>query len=237
MQPVQALFFDLDNTLFNDERCVLGALAGVHDELATSLPGVDVDTLAATYLRYSDAYWDLQPFARGDLDAIRRNLWRQALADLGCDHEGCTSLAAESYRRHRSMLCEVYDDTHEVLEGLCQDYRLAVITNGGGDMQRARLRASGLERHFELVVASTDLDSGKPEPAIFLHVLDKLNIEPQSAWHIGDSLANDVMGAHNAGLTSVWLNRHRLTRDASQPQPHHEIASLKEIQTLLERVR
>jgi HAD superfamily hydrolase (TIGR01549 family) len=237
MQPERAIFFDLDNTLFDDQACIAMALANVHADICAFLPGVDAATLSKAYLNHSDAYWVRQPYARGDLDEVRRSLWRMALLDLGCEDQDCADQAADSYRRGRSSIYQLYDDVEDVLTRLCGTYKLAVITNGAGEHQRGRLRASGLDRHFDLVVASTDLDSGKPEPAIFRHALEKLDVKPESAWHIGDSLIHDVAGAHNAGLTSVWLNRQRVTSDASQPQPDHEIASLLDIEALLERSR
>jgi putative hydrolase of the HAD superfamily len=52
-------------------------------------------------------------------------------------------------------------------------------------------------------------------------------------WYVGDSLVNDVGGARNAGLGSVWLNRRRLSPAEDAPPPDHEIATLTELVELL----
>src|SRR5690606_268839 len=114
----------------------------------------------------------------------------------------------DAYARYRYEFAVPFDETKEVLERLQGRYRLAVITNGVGEQQRARLEAAGLEPYFDVVVAATDIDAGKPDPAVFQHTLDLLGARPGEAWHIGDSLTADVVGARSAGLeAAVWLNR------------------------------
>ena len=78
------------------------------------------------------------------------------------------------------------------------------------------------------------LASPSRTPAIFQLALDKLGVEPENVWHIGDSLASDVAGAKASGLTAVWLNRHGAVRKEDDPQPDHEIASLAELLLLLQ---
>ncbi|GMK39820.1 hypothetical protein PCCS19_28750 [Paenibacillus sp. CCS19] len=32
-------------------------------------------------------------------------------------------------------------------------------------------------------------------------------LKPEEVLHIGDSLTNDIIGAHNAGIRAAWINR------------------------------
>ncbi|MDQ1562703.1 MAG: hydrolase / 5-amino-6-(5-phospho-D-ribitylamino)uracil phosphatase [Actinomycetota bacterium] len=50
---------------------------------------------------------------------------------------------------------------------------------------------------------------------------------------IGDSLENDIAGAHAAGITSVWLNRTGEALPSGAVEPDHVIASLSELPALL----
>jgi putative hydrolase of the HAD superfamily len=129
-----------------------------------------------------------------------------------------------------------YAETTRVLQELHRKYRLAVITNGVGEQQRARLALAGLSGYFDVVVASTDIDAGKPDSAVFEHTLGLLGVDPGDTWHIGDSLSADVQGAHNAGLAAaVWLNRNGLPRNEGDPKPHYEVDSLTALPRLLNR--
>jgi ribonucleotide monophosphatase NagD (HAD superfamily) len=80
-----------------------------------------------------------------------------------------------------------------------------------------RVEAVLFDRYLELVLASTDVNTGKPQAAIFEHALRRLALEPSQAWHVGDGLHTDVAGALNAGLTAVWLNCHGAQREDHHP--------------------
>ena len=98
-------------------------------------------------------------------------------------------------------------------ESLCRKlsgrYTLSLITNGLGDVQRNRLKASPLERYFgERVFISGEMGCRKPEKVYFEKVLDALGCRKKSGQVlvIGDSLSSDIRGAFNAQLDSAWLN-------------------------------
>jgi putative hydrolase of the HAD superfamily len=63
----------------------------------------------------------------------------------------------------------------------------------------------GLHEHLHrlgldlVVVTSADVGAAKPDPAIFLHALQRLGAEPSRAVHVGDSPA-DEEGARAAGM-------------------------------------
>ena len=60
---------------------------------------------------------------------------------------------------------------------------------------------------FENIVTSEDARSYKPRQEIFRMALERMKMSPQQVLHIGDSLSSDILGAHNCGIDSFWLNR------------------------------
>jgi putative hydrolase of the HAD superfamily len=231
MKAVEAIFFDFDNTLVDDDASQRVALARVSRDVCMSLPDLQHDLLANTYLSVSEVFWQTTTYVT-DIIETRHSLWREAFATHGCSDEALVLAANEAYSKERTVVCELYEDTREVIERLRRRYRLAIITNGGTDQQSGRLRAAGMEGYFELLVASNG-SIGKPEVAIFHDALQQMQLDPTSVWHVGDRLDADVLGANNAGLTSVWLNRRGATRRAQDPAPHHEIETLSMLATLL----
>jgi putative hydrolase of the HAD superfamily len=227
---VQAIFFDLDDTLVDDAASFRLTALRACSEIDT---GIEAALLTEAYVRVSDEFWRHQPWVSANFEAIRVRLWQDALRACGCDESGLAAQISGLYSTLRREICEVYEDTEAALNALAADYTLGVITNGHGDTQRDRLRSAGLDRYFDLIVAATDIDAGKPDPAIFEHALQGLRLDAAAVWHVGDRLDSDVIGALNVGLTAVWMNRRGLARDASHPEPHHEIASLSELQGLL----
>jgi HAD superfamily hydrolase (TIGR01549 family) len=230
------LLFDLDNTLWDDdaslEKCVLQVCEG----LVAHLQPFDALTLTRDYIQRSDEYWLSKRYDVELLPDARLLLWTETLTAYGCDDPRIALQTRDAYTTYRGEHALCYDETQEVVAYLHGRYRLAAITNGHGEVQRARLRAAGLERFFEAVVAATDVELVKPDAAMFEHTLRLVGASPGQAWHIGDSLKSDVAGARNAGLgAAVWLNRHGHQRGEAGPEPHHEVESLRAFAALLER--
>ena len=63
---------------------------------------------------------------------------------------------------------------------------------------------------------SGDLGINKPDKRIFEHAEEKLKLNKNQLFFIGDSLENDVIGANNADWNVIWINRYnqKLPKDA-----------------------
>jgi putative hydrolase of the HAD superfamily len=70
-----------------------------------------------------------------------------------------------------------------------------------------RLEETGLRALVDGVVASAEVGTAKPRRAIFTHALALAGVPAAAAWHVGDSLAEDVAGARAAGIRPVLVAR------------------------------
>jgi putative hydrolase of the HAD superfamily len=100
-----------------------------------------------------------------------------------------------------------------VVSGLQQlrelGWRLALVTNGDGPTQMAKLERLGARELFDAICISGALGMRKPDPEIFQRAASDCEAELSDGWMIGDGLA-DVGGARNAHIPSVWLRRGRI---------------------------
>ncbi len=93
---------------------------------------------------------------------------------------------------------------------------------------------------FDRIVTSAALGIRKPNPRIFLPILDHWKIPPEQVAMVGDTLGADILGARNAGLFSIWVTRHaesagnRAHRDTIHPDA--VIESLKDLPGLLDLI-
>ena len=46
----------------------------------------------------------------------------------------------------------------------------------------------------------------KPEPDLFVHMAQRLHLQPQQILHVGDDVTTDVAGAIHNGYRCAWLN-------------------------------
>jgi putative hydrolase of the HAD superfamily len=103
---------------------------------------------------------------------------------------------------------EIYPDVIPALTAWQRsNVQLGVLSNFDSRLHTV-LAGLDLAQFFSTVTISTEVSAAKPQPDIFAAALRKYECAPKSAWHIGDSLEEDYLGADNAGLTAIWLNRH-----------------------------
>lgn len=109
----------------------------------------------------------------------------------------------------------LFEDTLSTLAVLQQrGFVLGVVTNRiwGGLPFQEDLQTLGLDNYFDLrtIAVSGDLGVRKPNPAIFFHALKALNIAPEEAVMVGDSLRTDIVGAQRLGIFAIWKPKSRV---------------------------
>ncbi len=101
---------------------------------------------------------------------------------------------------------------------------IGVVSNADGEVEAA-LRRCGIP--FDVVIDSTVVGYAKPAPEIFGFALDRLNVAPADAVHVGDMASADVDGAHAAGVRPLHLDPFG---DCAYPAGHHDhVRSLAEV--------
>jgi putative hydrolase of the HAD superfamily len=124
-------------------------------------------------------------------DHVRRNLWSLVPAGL-----------VDSLVRVRQ---------HDVC--------VAVVSNSEGMLERL-FDDLGVVGAFDLVVDSGIAGIEKPDPRIFRVALDRFDVEPSRALHLGDTYATDIVGARAAGLRVALIDPydHLAGRHADVPR-------------------
>jgi putative hydrolase of the HAD superfamily len=235
MNDIRAVCFDLDDTLRDP--------AGGRDALLRTcrrvgaITGIDSDVLLTSNSETWPQLWREveEPWTLGGTsgEIVTTEAWRRTLE--ACDH-GDPESAARAAQIHLEEIVSaqrLFDDARILLDAIAPDIRLALITNGASDTQRAALLALGVEHRFDAVIVSGEVGIAKPEPEIFELALDTLGAPAEQAWHVGDNPVIDVAGAKAAGLTAVWLNRGRQARADSAAEPDLEVGTLLELRPYL----
>ena len=73
---------------------------------------------------------------------------------------------------------------------------------------RDRIHKLSLDRYFHAIVLSGEVGYEVPEREIFQTAVDTLSLLREEIVYVGDTYA-DVVGAHEAGITPVLLDRNR----------------------------
>lgn len=198
--PIRALTLDLDDTLWPIWPAIERAEAALQDYLAQHAPATAARYPLGAMRALRDAVAAQHPHLAHDLSAQRRLSLEHALRS--CDDDlACAEAAFEIFYAARNRV-DLYDDTLAGLQRLGARFPLAALTNGNAD-----LRVIGLDRHFVFQLGAREHGAAKPDAGIFLAACERLGCAPDEVLHIGDDQELDVLGAHRAGLRTVWINR------------------------------
>ena len=219
---IRAISLDLDDTLWPIGPIMARAEQALHQWLDAHAPGA--------FALYRQPEWVQQARSQAlaamaykphDFSAMRRAMIGQALAQAGED----TDLAAPAFEVFFADRQQVtlFDDALETLDFLAQRFPLAALTNGNADVQRV-----GLGAFFHCAVSAHETGIAKPDPRIFWHTAERLNLAPESVLHVGDDAALDILGARAAGMPCVWLNRQGAAWAHEGPPPW-TVSSLRDL--------
>lgn len=121
-----------------------------------------------------------------------------------------------------------YPDTDAVLAELKKDYTIGVLSDA---MPSFRATAEDHDKdlkHFTAITISTEVGCAKPNPEMYMDILNRLNAKPEECLFVDDRAGN-LEGAARMGIHAVQMCRD-FEPDGSFPAVH----SLEELKTYLE---
>ena len=227
--PVEVVFFDIDDTLVDDAAGTRAGAMGLFERYRDRLGGCD-ERLMQRWDTLLDHHFDR--FLRGETSFTGQRRARiRGLFGLTPSQMPDSEVDAifTVYQEFKEGTRRLFPDAIETLDalGCC---RLGVISNGSSARQRQKLAAAGVLDRFAVVVISEDIGVAKPDPGIFQAACRAVGTSPSACLHVGDRLDVDALGACDAGLRGVWLDR-RGTGDAPASVP--TIPRLSELPALV----
>jgi putative hydrolase of the HAD superfamily len=206
--PLRAVILDFDDTLTDHARVEQEAWEVVARLVAARLPSVDLAELRRRYEHLFERYYGAMLDGAIDFREYRRQRLAEALQPW---HELDDELfAAYTEAKNRTIDgASLHHDALATLDRLhAAGLRTGVLTNGPSDIQRRKLRATGVEGRVDAVCISEELGVAKPDARAFARAAAAVGVAPVEAAMVGDSLPNDVLGALGAGYgLVVWVAR------------------------------
>jgi HAD superfamily hydrolase (TIGR01509 family) len=216
------LSFDLDDTLWPVGPVIAAAEADLYAWLRARYPravsGHSVESMQALRASVSERF----PEHGHDLTFLRHRALKDLFAAAG-HAESLADEALEVFLTARNRV-ELYDDVRPALIRLRSRYHLYALSNGNADLGRC-----GLADLFAGHVTARAAGFAKPDARIFARLAHTAGVEAAQVLHIGDDPQADVVGARQAGMQAVWLNRDAREWPAHLPPPLRTITSLAQI--------
>ena len=130
-----------------------------------------------------------------------------------------------------------------VLEGVRgMGLKIGLISNTGmtpGTAFRRFLDQHRMLQYFDILTFSDEVKLAKPSDQIFWMTVNSLNSTPEQTVHVGDHVINDVQGAKQAGLRTVWIEGFYQREDPTDPKTEPDIAvpDLGQVVVAIEQLR
>ncbi len=208
IQPLQegqlaAVVFDLDGTLCYYATSIEQAMGISLGRLGKRSTLIGDLSVAAT--RYVELWYELQE-DNESIKSLRDRIWARLLLEHGQGDEGFALDLSEIYSTIRKSSLTLFAEARSLLTDLRVSYTVGLLTNGPRDLQWEKIKLLGIEKLFDAVVVSGDVGIHKPDVRLFDRLLGELNTSADKAIYVGNSFHIDIIGAHDAGMWSVWIN-------------------------------
>ena len=200
---IRLVTFDLDNTLWETDNTIRRAETEMRDTFNRRVPDFSerFDFHATQALR-EQVVADTPEIAH-DVSRLRTEILFRAARECGCGEDDARAYAEEAFEvflhaRHR---VSYLDGALDLLEVLKPRYILVSLTNGNADFTRL-----GLDRYFAFGFTAADVGAMKPHRAMFDAALERASVAGENAVHVGDQPVDDVQGAKDVGMHTIWFN-------------------------------
>jgi putative hydrolase of the HAD superfamily len=232
----RAMLIDMDDTILSAHghpeiawNIVATEFAG---ELGQLSPRQIADAIADTARQFwamAGAEWRLKLFeARHEV--VRRGFATLGAAGRALPNDLAVRLA-DRFTSYRDEQMFVFPGAHDAIDALKQrGVKLALVTNGAADIQRAKIERFALAHRFDHIQIEGEHGFGKPEERAYRHAMDALGVTAQETWMIGDNLEWEVEVPQRLGIYAIWIDVHGDgLPEGSTVKPDRIIHSLTEL--------
>lgn len=225
------LFFDLDHTLWDFETNAKDTLHDLYHSHNLVSKGVsDFDAFFDRYSHHNGRLWDRYTKGFIKQDELRwKRMWLTLLDYKLADETLSRTMAVEFLEKLPSKKA-IFPYTFEILEYLkTKSYKLHLVTNGFESVQHNKLKHSGLQPYFEIVITSEASNSLKPQKEIFEYAFQQTGARVEESIMIGDNPDADIQGGINAGIDTIFVNHLNIK---AHVKPTYTVYHLQELENI-----
>ena len=226
----KAVFFDLDNTLYDYDSANEIAVNALYEEFIK-----ESQLTRAEFLElYEESKEQVKRKLIGTAASHERILYLQELVER-VDNTFNSDRIMKMYHAYWDAMIQnskLFDDVIETLQWLNSNgVKIVIITNLTTYVQIRKINELGLSDYIDYVVTSQESGYDKPHPTNFLLALNKTDLLAKDVLMVGDNLIADIEGAQAVGINTVLYEFGK--QKNVDIKPDHVVKSYKELQKLL----
>jgi putative hydrolase of the HAD superfamily len=211
----RAMLIDMDDTILSAYGRPEIAWNKIAAEFAAELAPLPPDQVAAALLASARQFWSTaEPIWRIRLGEARRLTVKGGFTALSAaGHrtlpDDLADRIADRFTTLREEEMFVFPGAHAAIDALkTLGVKLALVTNGNADMQRAKVERFALGHRFDHIQIEGEHGFGKPEERAYLHAMEALGVTAPDTWMVGDNLEWEVVAPQRLGIYAIWMDVH-----------------------------
>ncbi|MGC9779005.1 MAG: TIGR02253 family HAD-type hydrolase [Candidatus Heimdallarchaeota archaeon] len=222
-QQFDAVFFDLDDTLFNSSLMSLTARKNAIRALKEA--GLELDE--------DDAFKILMGIVK-EYGSNYGEHFNRLIEKLGYEiHPKLIAAAVVAYHTTKFSLLRPFPGVILTLLTLMKSMKIGLISDGIKIKQWEKLTYLGIQHFFEAVVINDLPSQWKPADHGFKVALKKLKLSDASRTiYVGNKIETDIIGANRIGMVSILFEHEQktnVTELSNEEKPNYLIGSSSEI--------
>ena len=143
---------------------------------------------------------------------------------------------SKSFFENHKKYIKLFPETLLILRELKNtDLHMGIISDIDDDFQEFQFKVFGINKVFDSITTSEEVQIYKPKEKIFQVALNKAGCQGKESIIVGDSYKKDIVGGKNMGMTTIWINKFS-GDDADKDKADFVVKDLKEISTILDNL-
>tara|TARA_B100000963_G_C22583473_1_gene651959 strand:- start:678 stop:1379 length:702 start_codon:yes stop_codon:yes gene_type:complete len=200
-KKIKLITFDLDDTLWDNmptiTRAEIDTRKWIEDRVGKIEWGSFEDFL---HLREELILEDES--IKWDISKLRKEIFRRKINHVEPE-KFKNDLVNNAFnifikKRHEVIF---FDGVETAIKELSKKYQLGILTNGNADIFKF-----DIGKYFNFSISCLEAKDSKPNRSHFDKAKEITKINFNEMLHIGDHQINDIFGAFNLGIETLWFN-------------------------------
>ena len=229
---IKGIVFDIDGTLLNHEQALERSLINLYSFMKPKIPHSSFDEFFSTWKTKTNQY--INEYLDGRISFEQQRISRVQNVFSKWDYKLSSDKAMEVFKKYLinyEQNWTLFEDAIPCLTML-KNFPLGIISDGDGEQQRRKLAFTEIDSFFSSIIISGEVGLRKPNPEIFKKSAKELDLSLAEILYVGDQLENDALGAFNAGMYGVLINR---TNQIYEKSAIKIISRLTELPQIIEK--
>jgi len=234
---IKAVFFDLDDTLFDYESCNQKATERIFEDIH-NLTGTPTELMpiifeiaqkeVKTQLLWTAASHNKDLYFQKIFEKINNQIKNKIMAKD-------TVLIYNNYRKTFFDALKKEKDTVYLLKYLKKNWiKTWVITDSSNFIQLKKLIHLWIEDKIDVMVSSEEAWMDKPNPSPFLLTMYKLDVKAQECIMVWDNIKRDIEWAQRLWMQWIWMNRYN--KSTEWIIPNYTVENTKQLYKLIKEI-